>query len=102
METTTDAIQQAIQVNITLKPKCSCKNIPIKPLFPNNINSIYPVTDGGSTIGNIKIASNTSLRGNLYLTTTYDNATPNMSVIMVEIVATFKDNNMGDIIPSII
>ena len=68
MDTTTEATTQAIQEKIMLKPKCSVKNIPIDPFLPNMTSSMYPITDGGKTIGKTKNASKKSFKAKLHLT----------------------------------
>lgn len=89
------AIQEAAQVKISLTPKISYNSFPITPLFPISINSPYPTTVGGNTIGNNRITSKISLPLKLYFVVNLDRNTPIIRVIIVDIAATFRDIIMG-------
>lgn len=94
-ETMVAAIQAATQVKISLIPKVSYKNLPMIPLFPININSPYPTTEGGNIIGNKRITSSISLPLKSYFVVSLDSNTPIIRVMTVDIIATFMDIIIG-------
>jgi hypothetical protein len=94
---TTAAITVAGHEKAIFTVKKSIKNFPMGPLTPKMYNRKNPTTVGGSTMGSVKIPSNTIFKVSfLILTRTQATIRPTKKVIKIDKLAVFIEMKIGD------